>query len=134
MKKVYLAARFARGREMQVYRERLARLGIETTSRWINAVSFDGEEGAGAAEIMMNPEVYADFARADLQDVEACDTLIMFTGGVRGGRHTEFGYALALGRSLVIIGEREHVFHALPHVHYCRTFYDLIAELTEETQ
>ena len=34
----------------------------------------------------------------------------------RGGRHAEFGIALALGKRVIVIGPRENVFHALPAV------------------
>jgi hypothetical protein len=48
-------------------------------------------------------------------------TLISFTDGApaRGGRHVEFGMAYAWGKRLIVVGPREHVFHALPLVeHY----------------
>jgi len=34
----------------------------------------------------------------------------------RGGRHVEFGLALAWGKRLMIVGPRENVFHCLPQV------------------
>jgi hypothetical protein len=33
-----------------------------------------------------------------------------------GGRHVEFGYGMAKGKRLVLIGERENVFHDHPSV------------------
>ena len=62
----------------------------------------------------------------DLEDVRAADLCLAFTESAdtsdrgRGGRHTEFGIALGLGRSVAIVGPVEHVFHRLPGViHHC---------------
>jgi nucleoside 2-deoxyribosyltransferase len=38
------------------------------------------------------------------------------TPSTGGGRHVEFGYALAKGKRVVVIGERENVFHHHPSV------------------
>ena len=43
--------------------------------------------------------------------------LVSFTGdggGGKGGRHVEHGYAMALGKRIVVVGPREHVFHTDP--------------------
>lgn len=37
-------------------------------------------------------------------------------GSGRGGRHVELGYALALDKSIWLVGRREHIFHSLPQV------------------
>ena len=34
----------------------------------------------------------------------------------RGGRHVEFGLAIAWGKPVYLVGERENVFHWLPQV------------------
>jgi hypothetical protein len=58
----------------------------------------------------------------DLEDVRAADLCLGFTelpGALdrgRGGRHTELGIALGLGRSVAIVGPVEQVFHRLPGV------------------
>jgi hypothetical protein len=47
----------------------------------------------------------------------AAEMVISFTGGGgKGGRHVEFGLAVAAGKRLVVIGPRENVFHCLPGV------------------
>jgi len=53
--------------------------------------------------------------------VAACDTFIVFADeGVRGqgqgGRHTELGFARALGKKLIGVGEPEQLFHAWPQM------------------
>lgn len=55
----------------------------------------------------------------DIEDIDAALTLVSFTeagGGGKGGRHTEYGYAIAQNKRLVIIGPREHIFHTHPGV------------------
>ncbi len=62
------------------------------------------------------------WAVEDLSDLSAADTLIAFTeypnseGRGRGGRHVEYGYAMAVGCDLIVVGPRENVFHSLRKV------------------
>ena len=73
-------------------------------------------------------EVSAAFCREtsliDLEDIDAADMMVFFSedplvGTPRGGRHVEFGYALAKGKRIVVIGGPENIFHYLPQiVHY----------------
>lgn len=106
MIRVYLAARFPRRPEMIVCREQLAKVGIEVTSRWLDTeVSEDDGKKRRENAIM------------DLEDIDRSDCLIMFSDPPgtpnKGGRHTEFGVALALGKQIMIVGEAENVFHSL---------------------
>lgn len=105
--KVYLAARFSDRSKMEDVANLLKTYGFEITARWV----YGGEEGLTREQI----------AILDIDDVDACDTLVSFTqpfGSMNkgGGRHAEFGYALARGKRLVLIGERENVFHHMPSV------------------
>ena len=66
-------------------------------------------------------------AAEDLEDISAASTLISFTEVPRshlghGGRHVEFGAALALGKRVLLVGERECVFHHLPNVEVFSTW------------
>lgn len=58
----------------------------------------------------------------DVDDVRNADWTISLMeeprSGTRGGRHIEFGIALALGHKLSIIGPRETVFHHLDEVEH----------------
>lgn len=60
------------------------------------------------------------YAMEDAVDIVLCDMFINLAeeprGDGRGGRHVEFGYALALGKELINIGPRETVFHHLDNV------------------
>jgi hypothetical protein len=40
------------------------------------------------------------------------------TNSGRGGRHVEFGYAMALGKRLIVVGHRENLFHEHPTVEF----------------
>ena len=107
--KVYLASRYSDRLTMIAWRETLRRLGAEVTSRWIN----------GGHEIERDAQGDEDrrrFAEEDMEDVRAADVVIVhspreFFRTGRGGRHVEFGYALALGKRIILVGERENVFH-----------------------
>lgn len=63
------------------------------------------------------------FAEQDLQDVEEAQMLICISDGkkqlTRGGRHTEFGIALAMKKPIILIGPREQIFHHHPRVIHC---------------
>lgn len=112
-KKIYLAARFSDRPHMEIIGDRLKIAGFEITARWV----YGGEDGLTRAQI----------ANLDIDDVAACDTLVSFTqpyGTLTkgGGRHVEFGYAMARGKRLVLIGDRENVFHHSPKVEIYPTF------------
>jgi nucleoside 2-deoxyribosyltransferase len=105
--KVYLAARFSDRAYMELVADRLKSLGVEITSTW----NYGGEEGLDREGIAM----------LDLKDVDRCDTLVSYTQPLGtmtkgGGRHVEFGYGLAKGKRLILIGEQENVFHHHPDV------------------
>ena len=105
--KIYLAARYVRAAEMRDARRVLESLGHEVISSWIDM------------PVASTPDARAYLAAMAVEEIRACDTLISFTGeGGLGGRHAEFGIALALGRRLVVTGPREHVFHDLPEVEW----------------
>lgn len=111
--KIYLAAMFSRRKEMETYAQRFKNAGHEITARWV----FGGE-----TDTTFNKDLTRERAAAiDLEDVDAADCVISFTHprGTKtpgGGRHVEFGYALAKGKRLILIGERENVFHHVPSV------------------
>lgn len=112
---IYLAAKYARREEMETIAVKLMNeYGYDITARWV----FGGEEGKSNEEI----------AVFDLGDVNAADTIISFTEGpnmyTTGGRHVEFGYGIATGKRLVVIGPRENVFHNFPTVEQFDTLED----------
>lgn len=130
--KVYLAGSYTRKEEIRAYAEELQRMGVEVTARWFREPH--------AANVTL-PEVPLDksvqYAQNDIDDINACDTIISFTedpvtGTPRGGRHVEFGYALAKGKQLICVGPWENIFHYLPQVTHFESWDHLMIEAYKE--
>lgn len=107
--KIYLCAQFSEQALMQAWKYTLECYEHKVTSRWLYVVEADlATAGTTNAEM-------------DLEDINEADVVIsktlkrgdLFTGG---GRHVEFGYALAKGKHLINVGGYENVFHKLPNV------------------
>jgi hypothetical protein len=147
--RVYLAARYSRRVELCGYREELSEVGIAVTSNWLDgprqraiAGKVLGERdeaiieaGGGALEAI---ELRRLCAVQDTADVAAADTFVTFTeppdaSASRGGRHVEFGLALATHKRIVVIGPVENVFHALTEVERFDTWDDALAHLVQST-
>lgn len=105
--KFYLAANYTGKDRMETISEKLKGLGHSTTSRWTTGM-HDGCPNLVAAE-------------EDLRDIRNADALVFFSETMngsrgRGGKHVEYGYALALEKIVVLVGERINVFHYLGNV------------------
>lgn len=115
--KVYLAARYGRRLELLEYARQLETCGIEVSSRWIHVAAQSEEEAFRHRAPLMR-------AVDDIEDVATAAVLVLFSerqgeavpGAERGGRHVEFGVALAYGLRCLVVGPRENVFHHLPEV------------------
>ena len=118
MSKVYIAARFSRRPEAFEIANILIGLGFEMSCRWVMRHE-DHIMPEGLSEQAKDSE-RERFAREDIEDMDAADWCISLMepprGNSRGGRHVEFGYLLAKGVAMTIIGPRETVFHHLPNV------------------
>lgn len=138
--KVYLAAPFARQAEMIEYARELQDMGIEVTSRWLHEGESLNDRGEAIKQSI--PDHIA--AQHDLEDIDRADVMIQFTEppassrestqfftryNPRGGRHVEFGYALAKGKQLWVIGYRENIFHHLPNVFFWNSWKLMMAEV-----
>lgn len=123
--KIYLCARYSRRDELRRLRERLQQQGHHITSRWLDTTWEQRDEKGSAAA---PPEYRAYHAVQDLEDVQAADCLLTITeeprSGGRGGRHVEFGVALALNKRLLVVGHRENVFHHHPQVEFYSSIED----------
>lgn len=100
--KIYLAAMYSRREEMEKIAEIINKSHHEVVARWV----YGGEEGLTRDQI----------AELDLEDVDRADAVVSFThprGTLtpNGGRHVEFGYGLAKGKRMILIGPPENVFH-----------------------
>ena len=122
--KIYLASQYRTKTQIKGYTRQLQDLGFTVTSTWVN------EPHKPTLELPdLSPGDLRRLASRDLQEIRACDLLVLFTvsplkATKRGGRHTEFGYALGLNKRMVICGPCENIFHYLPNVGRFDTFAD----------
>lgn len=127
--KIYLASRYSRNLEMQLYRKDLEILGHSVTSRWINGNHQITHEDLLAGN---KSQKQMQFAQEDYEDLCMSDCVISFTetprefSNSRGGRHVEYGIALALKKRIIIIGYRENIFHHLPETEFFISWGDAI--------
>jgi hypothetical protein len=136
----YLAARYQRLEEINQYAKDLRELGHTVDCRWLTG-SHQLHPGADKIDQWhgSNPETPMSaqpFAKDDVDDIAKSNALIAFTEAPysekgRGGRHVEFGIALASGKEIIIIGPRENVFHCLPTVKQYAKWEDFIFKLKE---
>lgn len=132
--KIYLAARYSRHPEMRGVRDVLTAMGHEITSRWIDMHGGKYPASFTAETLNSDPTYCGLLGQHDVEDVTAADTVISFTGeGGKGGRHVEFGIAVGLGKRLIIVGQREHIFHTLPEVEHFPSWRSLVIALASLT-
>jgi hypothetical protein len=129
--KFYLAASYARRREMQGIAAALEAFGPQVTSRWVRGDHELDDGLTNEAKAGLN----ARFGGEDIEDIHAADVVVSFTeppqsAYARGGRHVEFGVAVASGKRLIVIGYRENVFHWLPQIEFYERWEDIIRTLT----
>ena len=139
---IYIAASYSRRLEMQAYAAELKALGHDVTSRWLSG-SHDGlDDGTDSVEAC------ARWAREDIEDICAANAMLCFTepegvkhGRMRGGRHIEFGIAIALNiairidaarrpKRLIVVGPRENVFYCLSKLEVFETWAECMAALS----
>jgi len=126
--KIYLAAKYTRNPEMREHRALLESYGHDVTSRWINGDHETSDMNSADAE-------WRRFANEDLADVRAADCMIWFSepekieGRNRGGRHVEFGIALAWGIPIYVVGRKENVFHFMAEVKHFSSLAGVVAYL-----
>lgn len=129
--RIYIAARFSRRPAAHALAKALAYRGHTITSRWVMP-DADHVLPTGLSAQAADAE-RARFAHEDLADMYAADTCVSLMeeprNDGRGGRHVEFGFMLAQGAAMVIIGPRETVFHHLPKVQHYPSVAAYLAEL-----
>jgi hypothetical protein len=131
MTNIYLASRYSRNDEMRGVRDVLEALGFRVTSRWIDLhtdVMGDYSTSFDADTLNTKTEQYVPIGQHDIDDIDRADWVVNFTCGTggKGGRHVEFGYALATGKRLFVVGPRENVFHTLPVVRHYPTWRSFV--------
>lgn len=117
--KVYLAAPYAARETVRDYAAQLTRIGFTVTSSWLDEKHEINAGTSGAATALPDAQV-AVHAASDFRDIDKSDLLVAITAkalgveGGSGGRHVETGYAMALNKPVLVVGEPENVFHRLP--------------------
>jgi nucleoside 2-deoxyribosyltransferase len=112
----YLAAQFSWKEDIAAKKRQLEGLGYTVTSTWT-----DEEAAANCSLKDFTGDYHEAMADRDLREIEAADVLVAFsvdpdTLTRRGGRHVEFGYAMGKGKSVIVVGPKENIFHHLPNV------------------
>lgn len=108
--RIYLSAQWSRRDEIEGYAERLREAGHDVVSRWHSGMMGDDRRGS--------IKDWRRWAHADLSAIDRCEAFIAFTEPQgtysRGGRHVEWGYALANQlRPVEVVGPFESQFYAL---------------------
>jgi nucleoside 2-deoxyribosyltransferase len=115
---LYLAARYTRKDEIREYAKRLAAAGHIISATW-----FDEPHAGEATMDEVGDELLRVYAHRDLAEIRDADAIVFYsetehTHNRRGGRHVEFGYALGLGKRIIVVGPLENIFHHLPHIEH----------------
>jgi hypothetical protein len=130
--KFYLASIFRDRPRMLDVTTDLVLLGHRVTARWIHHPPD--------VQPMDSRYDLHEKAVEDLDDVDKAKGLILFTDDVDGhkgggGRHVEFGFALAKGKQLYVVGPVTSVFHHLKVI--CKrtdTWSEMLAYIKEKTE
>lgn len=122
--RVYIAAPWPLRKDAAQLRAQLAVAGIGCTSNWIDV------EKRTASDVQR-----IKMAQMDLGDVRDADALVLlnpdsYENKGTGGRHVEVGYALALGRRVIVFGSISNIFHHLPEVTIINTLEALVEQLS----
>lgn len=120
--KVYLAARYQWIDKMKVEREKFLAAGFEITADWIESDEVNQARSR------------SENARLDLYGIAQADVFVLYALPIgtmfsSGGRMTELGYAIALGKKVILVGERENVFCHLDNILAFNSTEDVIAHL-----
>jgi nucleoside 2-deoxyribosyltransferase len=123
--RAYLAAPYPARPMLRYYAEDLMHIGIDVVASWLDE-EHEINAGTTGSAPGLDPAEVARHAATDLDDIERCDVLVVFTARAlgldpaevhSGGRHVETGYALAKGTPVIVVGEPENVFHRLDRLH-----------------
>ncbi len=117
--RVYIAAPYGAREQVRGYADGLIKLGVTPTCQWVYGSRPITSGTTGTAPYLSDKDANA-YATQDLLDVASSDALVMLTehaskiaagGAASGGRHIELGYALALGKRVIVVGLAENIFH-----------------------
>jgi len=136
MRSAYIAARFGRGEEALALAKQLEEMGYTITSTWyLPGQPTQVNSPTAEEEVEWNRRI----AHKDASEIMNADTFITLSedmnnlpqGAARGGRHAEFGIAIAQNARVALIGPREHIFHWLEEVNHWNTVEEFLDYLRE---
>jgi nucleoside 2-deoxyribosyltransferase len=136
--RVCLAGPYSEREQLRAYGEELQRIGFTIASTWLQE-EHEISPGVLGPAAELSDEQVDEHAMTDLLDIQRCDLLVLFTApsvglapeqNTSGGRHVETGYALALGKRVVVVGEPENVFHRLLSVTVVPDWHEAVLELS----
>ena len=110
--KIYMAGFFDTRARLRPIRDRLRAQGAVVLSSWLD------EEGVTYQTV--DDAYKTSCALRDLEEVQACDILILDTldESSRGGREVEYGYALGKMKQVWVVGPLRNVFHYVAAKHF----------------
>ena len=122
-KMVYIAAPFTNRAQARQLKDLVEAAGHVVTSTWIMSHIEDFAD--------LEVEVAANEAAHDLIGVKRADILVFLNGeSTSGGMHVEFGFALAHGKTVIIVGKPTSIFHHLPGIWVVTSFSDVIDRIS----
>lgn len=121
MTNVYIAAKYSAKKEVEDFASYVNRLGaVKVVSTWHKSTvpEKDLSDPTEAFGFQTDPVGSKKYAIKDLEEIDRSDVLVFYAEDAnnqppKGGRHVEFGYALAMKKTIIVIGERENVFHTM---------------------
>ena len=129
MSRVALIARLGRRPEMREIAKRLEKLGHKMCSSWVWNDSED--DGLTIAEKLGVAITNADNLESAGVAIAFAERLPMPPGSERGGRHADFGYALAVCKRVIVCGPRENIAYWHPKVEQVDSVAELLTLLRE---
>lgn len=127
--KIYVSARYPRREDAEELARMLVQDGHFITSRWVWRDQPSDYEECTHTEI-------GEFAMEDIADVIDAEIFVAISEESdspfgRGGRHVEFGFALARGIALAVIGPMENIFHYMSHVKHYESNDEFVKAVSE---
>jgi hypothetical protein len=130
--KIALGAAYHRKAEVRELAAKISRIGHTVLCRWIDEPDRQAP----------NRKALIEWANLDLDDIRQCHYFIRLTDDLSdplvpsalatGGRFVEMGYALALGKTVVVLGGVQSIYDNLENVRRVRNETVLLRMLSPE--
>ena len=136
MMKFYIAAKFKARHRIKTYNQQIESLGLVNVCPWFLMDTDDSADDDSLGGY--SKEESAVMADRDLSGVREADIFILDTFDLddTGGRETELGVALVLGKVILHVGPIRNLFHMHPGIEHFIDWDDIIQhiEATYQTE